>query len=70
MEHWKPMCYISDTNDLVLNVKRQININGHDEPLLSAAEINAACNATIILSRMVRQGRKAMWDNIKRSRRP
>jgi hypothetical protein len=34
---------------------------------LTVEEINAACNCTIILSRMVRQGRnewvKRVWDN-------
>jgi hypothetical protein len=36
-----------------------LRVNGND---LTAEEINAACNTTIVLARMVRKGRIA-WDN-------
>lgn len=52
----------------------RVNSTGAAANDLTVAEINAACNVTIILSRMVRKGRnewvRRIWDNIKRSRRP
>lgn len=52
----------------------RVNATGAECNGLMVDEVNAACNVTIILSRMVRQGRNAwvkrVWDNIKRNRRP
>lgn len=44
-----------------------LRVNGAERNDLTADEVNAACNVTIILSRMVRQGRnerlRRLWDN-------
>lgn len=60
MQRWQSMCYIMDAADCAVSVRRTININGRVEPVLSVQEINAACNTSIILTRMVAQGR-ARW---------
>lgn len=52
----------------------RVNATGAECNDLTVEEVNAACNVTIILSRMVRKGRnewvKRVWDNRPRSRRP
>jgi hypothetical protein len=45
----------------------RVNATGKECNGLSVEEVNAACNVTIILSRMVRQGRnewvRRLWNN-------
>lgn len=45
---WEPMHYICDAEDLPIAVSRNV---------LELEEMNAACNATIIIERMLRNGR-------------
>lgn len=48
MKPWQPMHYICDCEDLSIAVSRNV---------LEPGEVNAACNATIIIERMLRNGR-------------
>jgi hypothetical protein len=50
MKPWQRFTYVLDINDVTIDVKRGV---------LTPQEVQAACNATIILSRMIRKGRNA-----------
>lgn len=48
MKPWQPMHYVCDVEDLTIAVSRNV---------LEPDEINAACNATIVIERMFRNAR-------------
>lgn len=49
--------------DLPVATKRMMKYDdGREEPLLAAVEINAACNTTIVLARMIRNGKRGTID--------